>query len=155
MRVGSRRKNSHGLICRLPSLLAGMPTATKRPPRRSILRPRSKPASLAENTRHASTPPKDWSALGRLVGAEHGVRAERLDERQPLFADVDADDLVAEGTGDLHRVVAEPTGRADHCDSPTGEDVVLEQLLDRAVGGEAAAGQGGLLVADIVGQLDQ
>ena len=83
------------------------------------------------------------------------MRAEGLDEGQPLRPDVDADDLVAEGAGDLDGVVAQPAGGADHGDAPTGEDVVLEQLLDRAVRREAAAGQRGLLVAHAVGQLHQ
>ena len=82
-------------------------------------------------------------------------RAEGLDEGQPLRADVDADHLVSERGGDLHGVVTEAAGRADHGDPPAREDVVLEQLLDRAVRGEPAAGQRGLFVADAVGQLDQ
>ena len=39
--------------------------------------------------------------------------------------------------------------------APTRKDVVLQQLLDRAVGGEAAAGERGFLVADAVGELDE
>ena len=90
-----------------------------------------------------------------VVGAEHRVRTERLDERQPLCPDVDTDDLVAERAGDLDRVVAESPGRTDHRHVPAGEDVVLEQLLDGAVCRQAAAGKRGLFVADAVGQLDQ
>ncbi len=93
--------------------------------------------------------------LQRIAGVESHLRPERADELQLLLADVDADDAVAEGRGQLDRVVAEPSGRADDGDAAPGLDVVVEQLLHRAVGGEPTAGQWGLVVTDAVGQHDQ
>ena len=81
--------------------------------------------------------------------------AERLHEVEPLRADVDADDLVAERARDLDRVVPEPAGGADDRDRSTGEHVVVEQLLHRAVRGEAAARERRLVVAEAVGDLHQ
>ena len=74
---------------------------------------------------------------------------------EPLLADVDAHDPVAEGVQELHGVVAEAAGGAEHGDGAAGDHPVVEELLHRAVGGEPAAGERGLLVAECVGDDDE
>jgi hypothetical protein len=58
MIVASFRKKFHGLICRLPSLFAGMPTHTISPRGASTSKPSWNPAILAEKINAASTPPR-------------------------------------------------------------------------------------------------
>ena len=90
-----------------------------------------------------------------VVGADRHVGAQRLDELQPGRADVDADHLVAQRLGDLHRIVAQPASGADDGHPAARGHLVAEQLLHRPVGGEPAAGQGGLVVAHRFGQHHQ
>src|SRR5205807_8335057 len=70
-------------------------------------------------------------------------------------AGVDADDAIAERILQLNGVVPESAGGADDRNRTAGEDVVLPELLHRAVRRESATRERRLLVAHAVGQHDQ
>ena len=126
MIVGSVRNICHGCSWRLPSLDGGMPTATKRPPRFSICRPSSKPGEAGREHQRRRRPHPSRTRAGRVVGAHDVFRAERPHELEPVLADVDTDDPVAERVRDLHGVVAETAGRADDRDRAPRRDAVRD-----------------------------
>ena len=92
----------------------------------------------AENTIAASTPTELLNGFGGVVRTDGQLGAERLDELQPLLADVDAHHLVAEGRRDLDGVVAEAPGGTHDRHVTSRLDVVLEEFLDGAIRREAA-----------------
>ena len=101
----------------LPSLVAGQPDGDEQALAAQQLHAEAEAGHLRrEHEAGVDAAELSLHDLDRLVGADREVGAERADELEPLLADVDADHLVAERGGDLHRVVAEPAGGADDRD---------------------------------------
>jgi hypothetical protein len=130
-----------------------------RPPRTTPWPEQVEPEPEARHLRRehqaGSTPPNSARTTSRAVGLDRDRRTKRAREVESFGADVDGDHAIAERPRDLYAVVTEPTRGAYHRDRPTGQHVVLEQSLDRAIRGEAATRERRFVITNGVGQLHQ
>ena len=113
----------------MPSLLAGQADGDEQPALAQELEAELVAGDLGREHEAGVHPAVRLGHRGRrLVGADRQLGAEVAHELEPVVADVDADDPVAEGVEQLHRVVAQPAGRPDHGDGAAGLHAVGESF---------------------------